>query len=219
MIDPREGLALSWRPFRREADARVQWSIGGVGLSSEFSRKVVIEPWPDGGVALDVRAEPHERAALAHRFGLLELTALEATGRLERAPGSAELRFHGLLEAAVVQECVVSLEPVPAQIRHMVERRYLRAEGQAPQPSEPGLATFDGDGDDEDEVELVHGRTIDLGEALAEELALALDPYPRAPEAAALVADDLGPYISFGAAEPAERPFASLRQLKEKRVR
>ena len=76
-----------------------------------------------------------------------------------------------------------------------------------------------GEDDEESEVELVSGRTIDLGEAIAEELALALDPYPRAAAADDLVAEDLGPHISFGAAEPAETPFAALRQLTEKRAR
>ena len=63
------------------------------------------------------------------------------------------------------------------------------------------------------------GRTIDLGEAMAEELALALDPYPRAADADDLVLRDLGPNISVGAEPPAESPFAALRQLAEKRAR
>ncbi len=71
---------------------------------------------------------------------------------------------------------------------------------------------------DEDEAEPVVGRTIDLGEALAEELALALDPYPRVPGAEALVAGYLGPHASFGSTGSRARPFATLAQLKEKRA-
>ena len=189
--------------------------MAGLASGNEFSRKVVIEPWPDGGVAVRLVAEPAERRALARRFGLLELAALEASGRLERDPASGEIRFCGTLEAALEQACVVTLEPVPAQIRQPVERRYLRSAGEVPSPQVWSLD----DDPDEAEVELVSGRTIDLGEALAEELALALDPYPRAAEADALAAEDLGPYISFGGAEPAEQPFAVLRQLKDQRAR
>lgn len=181
--------------------------------SKEFSRKVVIEPWPEGGVTVELRAEPQERAALARRFGLLDLASFEASGRLERDPGSGEMRLRCWLEAVLEQECVVTLEPVAAHIQQPVERRYRRAEGPVPPPQEVRVWTVEED--DEDEVEPVYGRTIDLGEALAEELALALDPYPRAAEADALVAEDLGPYITFGGAEPADQPFAVLRQLKE----
>jgi uncharacterized metal-binding protein YceD (DUF177 family) len=191
-----------------------------VGLSEAFARKVVIEPWPDGGIAVTLSAGPEERAVLARRFGLLELAALEARLRLERLSASGEIRLHGVLEADLTQACVVSLEPVPAQLREPVERRYRRAEGPARAATSPKVWTPDED----EEVELVHGRTLDLGAAVAEELALALDPYPRAPDAEALLAealaaDGLGPYISFGTATPAEPPLAALRQLKEKRAR
>lgn len=187
-----------------------------VSASSEFVRKVVIEPWPEAGVALELRAAPEERARLARRFGLLSLDELVATGRLERDPASGEIRLRGMLEAALAQECVVSLETVPARLRQPLERRWLRVEGQ--RLPAPELVTFGAAADEDEEVELVTGRTIDLGAAVAEELGLALDPYPRAAEADALLAGELAPYIG-GGREPDEQPFAILRQLKEKRVR
>ena len=194
-----------------------------MGQSDEFSRKVVIEPWPEGGVAVELRAEAHERQALARRFGLLELALLEARGRLERDAASGLIRLCGALEAALTQACVVTLEPVAAQLREPVERRYRRVAGRPPEAPERVQVWTPEQADDE-EVEPVYGRTIDLGAAIAEELALALDPYPRAADAPArlaadLAAEDLGPYISFGEGEPAEPPFAALRQLTEKRAR
>jgi uncharacterized metal-binding protein YceD (DUF177 family) len=189
-----------------------------VSASSEFVRKVVIEPWPEAGVALELRAAPEERAQLARRFGLSSLDELVATGRLERDPASGEIRLRGVLEAALAQECVVSLEPVPARLRQPLGRRWLRVEGQRLPAPEPELVSFGAAADEDEEVELVTGRTIDLGAAVAEELGLALDPYPRAAEADALLAGELAPYIG-GGREPDEQPFAILRQLKEKRVR
>jgi uncharacterized metal-binding protein YceD (DUF177 family) len=188
---------------------------------NEFARPVVIDPLPDAGIAVELCADAGERRALARRFGLLELDRLRATGWLERGDDSHELRFHGRLEAELAQACVVSLEPVPASIRQPVERRYRRIDPAAASAlaAEDDTVWVIGEDDEESEVELVSGRTIDLGEAIAEELALALDPYPRAPSADDLVAEDLGPHISFGAAEPAETPLAALRQLTEKRAR
>jgi hypothetical protein len=53
---------------------------------------------------------------------------------------------------------------------------------------------------------------LDLGEAVTQQLALSLDPYPRAP-GAALPEDLTGP----GEAQaPPESPFAALKTLKER---
>ena len=187
---------------------------------NEFARPLVIEPWPDAGIAVEFSADPGERQALARRFGLLELRSFQVEGRLERGDDRQELRFQGRLEAAVVQACVVTLEPVPATIRQPVERRWRRAEpgAEAIMAGPPQHIWVLDEDEDEVEVDIVTGRTIDLGEAMAEELALALDPYPRAADAD-LVLQDLGPNISVGAEQPAESPFAPLRQLREKRAR
>jgi uncharacterized metal-binding protein YceD (DUF177 family) len=188
-----------------------------VSLTNEFSRRLVVEPWPDEGMTVDVSADAAERRSLAERFDLLEVRALRGHGRLERH--GAELVLRGCLEADVVQECVVSLEPVPGRIRQPVERRYrLGGTGDAARARfEPhGTVVLD---DDEAEVEPVIGRRIDLGEAFAEELGLALEPYPRAPGVSALESDALGPYVSAGSEDRPSKPFAALRQLQEKHAR
>jgi uncharacterized metal-binding protein YceD (DUF177 family) len=186
-------------------------------LKNEFSRRLAIEPWPGEDMTVDVSADPAERRALAERFDLLEVRALRGRGRLERR--GAELVLRGLLEADVVQECVVSLEPVPARLRQPVERRYRLGgmSGAARARLGPhGTVVLD---NDEVEVEPVIGREIDLGEAFAEELGLALEPYPRAAGASALDAGDLGPHVSVDSEDRPSQPFAALRQLQEKHAR
>ena len=175
----------------------------------------MIDPWPGGGISVDVSADAAERRALAARFDLLELPALRGHGRLERRGDEVVLR--GWLEADVVQECVVTVEPVPARIRQPIERRYqFGGAGDARRLYEPhGAVVVD---DDADEVEPVIGREIDVGEAFAEELGAALDPYPRAP-GAALDSSDLGPHVSVGSADRSGEPFAALRRLQEKHAR
>jgi uncharacterized metal-binding protein YceD (DUF177 family) len=172
----------------------------------------VVEPWPGDGLSVDVSANPAERRALAERFDLLEVRALRGHGRLERR--GAELLLRGWLEADVVQECVVSLEPAPAHLRQPVERRYRLGDDTA-------QTRFALHGtlvrDDEPEVEPVVGREIDVGEAFAEELGLALEPYPRAP-GAALDAGKLSPHVSVGLEDPG-KPFAALRRLRDKHAR
>jgi hypothetical protein len=98
------------------------------------------------------------------------------------------------------------------------ERRWLGAARSAEQARLQPHGKVDLD-DDEDEVEPVSGREIDVGEALAEELGLALDPYPRTVGAAALDVAYPGPHISLGSVERPSRPFAALRQLNENHAR
>lgn len=184
----------------------------------EFSRRLVIEPWPDAGIDVDVTADPAERRALARRFDLLEVASVRGDGRIERAGEGGEVVFRGRLEAAVVQSCVISLEPVPTTIHRSIQRRYRPTVGHptARQRVQP-TAVVDLD-DDDDEVEALTGRDVDLGEVFAEELGLALDPYPRAPGATAIEAAMLGAYVSVGEAA-SSTPFAALRRLQEKHAR
>jgi uncharacterized metal-binding protein YceD (DUF177 family) len=185
--------------------------------TNEFSRKLVVDPWPEAGIDVDVDADPAERQALARRFDLLEVRSLRAHGRIERLEQPAELVFRGWLAADVVQTCVLSLEPVPATIRQAIERRYRPGSAAADRERLQPKGAIDLDDEDE-EVEPVNGREIDLGEAIAEEFGLALDPYPRALGAAAIEPEALGPHVSLGQAEP-EKPFAALRQLREEHPR
>lgn len=186
--------------------------------ANEFSRRLVVDPWPGEAIAVDVSAGPEERQALAERFGLIAVRSLSGRGKVERGREPGEVVLRGRLEADVVQECVVTLEPAPARLRLSIERRYrVGAAGEAPSARlEPrGMEDLS---DDEDEVEPVIGGAIDVGEAFAEELGLALDPYPRA-AGAALDADALAPHVSVGSAHGAATPFAALRQLQEKHAR
>ena len=184
-----------------------------MALANEFPRPISTESLPAGGAAFDVAATPEERRALARRFDLLGLESLTARGRVERVPAGALVRVSGALEAAVVQECVVSLEPVASTVRAPLERLY----GDAPAVVVAAASSGGAGGEvtvdpEDDEVEpLSAGGAIDLGELVAEELALALDPYPRAPDALEQVADLVGRNeVSLNAAEDArDRPFAA----------
>jgi len=132
----------------------------------EFSRPVRVSHLPGAGQQLRLEANAAECAALAARLGLLALHRFSAELRL-RGESAGGIRVHGHIEASLVQACVVSLDPVPRALREDVALRIL-PEGQT--PSE--------DPDSEDEVECDNG-IAELGEVMAQLLALALDPYPR----------------------------------------
>lgn len=138
----------------------------------EFSRRVELSRVSSRSTAMPIVAEPGEREALARRFGLLALDRLEAEISLARLAGGF-IRLTARFTAAVVQACVVSLDPVPGVLTEEFSLLYGR--------SAPDSAVVV---DLESEiVEPFEGDAIDVGEAVAQQLALALDPYPRAPGA------------------------------------
>jgi hypothetical protein len=182
--------------------------------TSEFSRRLVFEPWPGAGIEVVMTADPAEREALARRFDLVEVTALRGHGELELEGAPGELIFRGWLEAEVVQSCVLSLEPVATTISQRVQRRYRPEVERSAAPERSVVLDLD----DDDEVESLSGREIDVGEVFAEELGLALDPYPRAPGARVVVAEVADPHVTVGEAVPS-RPFAALERVPNQQPR
>ena len=167
----------------------------------ELSRPNRLETIGGSTRSVTVTAEPAERAALAERFGLISLDRLDAEVRLER-DGEA-VRADGRLIADVVQACVATGEPVPAQIDEAFALRFV-PEALIDQGDEVELSDLDCD-------TLPHdGKAIELGEAIAETLALALDPYPRCPEAEAALRE--AGVTDEESARAASSPFAALKK-------
>jgi hypothetical protein len=159
-----------------------------------MARPVVVDPWPSGGIELPIEATPEECALLARRFDLVRVDRLLGNARLDRDRGGDVIRLSGRLEADVVQSCVVSLEDVPETVAETFECRFTRA------AIDPDDVAWDQD------LEPLEGAELDLGEIFAQQLSVALDPYPRAEGADALVIEGLGPNIAVGE----EKPLAAL---------
>jgi uncharacterized metal-binding protein YceD (DUF177 family) len=146
------------------------------------------------------------RAALAKRFGLEAIGRLEGNLAVVRAGAGAKAT--GRLVADVVQSCVVSGEPVPAHVEEALDLRF--------EPLDEGREEIELEADALD-VMPVEGDAIDLGEALAQALAVALDPYPRAaPEVLAkvrrLLMSEEEAEAQEAAAKAAANPFAALKK-------
>jgi uncharacterized metal-binding protein YceD (DUF177 family) len=159
-------------------------------------RLVQVDPWPSGGIGLSIEATPEECRALALRFDLVSVERLAGHARLERCGKGDVIRLRGRLQAQVVQACVVSLEDVRATVDEAFECRFMRPVGSPPADLDWDQLAWD------DDVEPLEGAELDVGEILAQQLALALDPYPRAADADALVSRALGPNIALAQDEP-----------------
>lgn len=165
----------------------------------EFSRPQRLDAIGAGEHRVAISADAGERAALAKRFGLIAIERLESTMTVHRDASGVVARGH--LSGAVVQPCSVTGDPVPAQIEEDFAIRFL-PDG-TPEGDEVELSDADCD------TVFYTGGAIDLGEAAAETLALALDPFPRSPGADAALRDAgvLG--------EDEAGPFAALAKLKK----
>jgi uncharacterized metal-binding protein YceD (DUF177 family) len=177
-------------------------------MTPEFSRTVRIDTLGAAPKPLAIGADETERVALAERFGLAAIDSLAADLTLTRSGETVTAK--GTLRAGVTQSCVVTEEPVPAELDEPFTIVFQ------PQPH----AGADDEielGEDEMDVVFHDGALIDVGEAVAETLSLSLDPYPRAPNAEAALQEagvkkEEQAEREEAEAKAARSPFAALRK-------
>ncbi len=176
----------------------------------EFSRLVSIGDIQAHGLDLSIEARPDECEKLRLRFGLVGLDGLKAQLRLTQSTNGLYC-LEGRLQSEVTQTCVVTLEPVKNTINVGISRTY--GAGDALQAALESLESeIDLDFEAEDEPDAIENGVIDVGEAVAEELALSLDPFPRKPGASL----ENTPYAGSDGAEGKPNPFAALSKLRDK---
>lgn len=144
-------------------------------VEREFSREIEVARIPSAGRPFAIAAEPAELVALARRLRVERIDRLEARGTVTGDPGDGLVAVRGHFEAEVTQLCVVTLEPVSTRVAGSLRRLFLP--GAPPAVREVVVDPL------AEEPEPLEGDRLDLGEIVAEELALALDPYPRLPGA------------------------------------
>ena len=164
-----------------------------------WTAPIVVATVPDAGRRLDLVADGAARDAIAKAAGLAALPRLEAGFDLTRQ-GSDGLRVVGRVLATVVQNCVVTLEPIESQIDEAVDLVFLP--DLAPAADAVDLQAFDSN----EPPEAIRDGVIDLGAVATEFLLLGLDPYPRKPGAV---------FDAPPSGDPKSHPFAALAALKK----
>lgn len=173
-------------------------------MSPEFSRPERVDQIGAQDRRVEIAADERERTALARRFDLLSIERLEGRFALRAEAGGVVAA--GTVEADVTQACVATGEPLTASMHETVDLRFVEQFGT-----------------DEGELELsvdaldtlpIEGGAIDLGEAAAETMALALDPFPRSAAADAALAE--AGVKGEDEADAERHPFGALADLKRK---
>jgi hypothetical protein len=130
----------------------------------EFSRPLQVDRVPALGCHERLAADEKECAALAKRFDLPRIHSLG--GLLKVVPWrGGGLKVTGTLNARVDQVSVISLETFTSDLEFAIERYFL-----SPRAGQPTA---------EEDVDVIENGSVDLGEILAESMALELDPHPR----------------------------------------
>lgn len=146
------------------------------------------------------------RQKLAETLGILGIRKLRMVGQL-RPAGKTDWQFSGQIGATVVQPCVVTLDPVTTRIDEPVERSFVKDWVTPDTGSEMEMP--------EDDTTEALAEIIDLGQIMAEALALALPAYPRSQGADP---------VEFNYTEPGKtalneetaKPFAGLSALRDR---
>lgn len=167
-------------------------------MTDPFAHQLRLDQIRDGE-RLELTADEAERNAIARRLGLESLSCLEAHAALTRS--GDVVRATGRLAGSLEQACVVTGEPVAAHVDEPFDLVFV------PEPQIDSKEEEIELGESDLDVVFHDGSSIDLGGAIADSLALSLDPYPRSASADAALKE-------AGALSEAEAsPFAALAKL------
>lgn len=164
-------------------------------VATELVRRIAVAEIGAAPKMVEITADIDECAALARRFGLLALDALSARASLVAVERGVVAE--GSVSAQFTQNCVATDEILTQRIDEGFRIRF-EPEAAVPAPDDVELSADDCDVMEHD------GQEIDLGEAVAQTLGLAIDPFPRAPgadsalKATGLMDDgDVGPFAGL----------------------
>ena len=161
-------------------------------MSDRFAHHLRLDQIRDGA-RLDLAADEAERGAIADRLGLRTLERLDAHVVLSRT--GPLVRAEGRILAALQQNCVVSGDPVVAHVDEPFALLFM------PEPETEADEEIELGAEDCDAV-------FYEGGAIADTLALSVDPYPRSASADAALRE------AGVLSEEQASPFAVLAALK-----
>jgi uncharacterized metal-binding protein YceD (DUF177 family) len=166
---------------------------------SSWSYRIARDEVAEQGRHVDLVADEIVRAAIARTANLLDLRRLTASFNVTQI-GRDGLHIEGEVTSTIIQECVVTLEPIEQNLVEPIDLTFT------PEVAEAAEAAASAD-DEIDPPEALVGGTVDLGAIATEYFLLGIDPYPRKPGAE---------FQQPGAGEAAAaNPFAALAALKK----
>jgi len=166
--------------------------------------RVAVAQIPDTGLHRSFEASEAVREAMAKLAGLRQILAASAAFDL-RLKSGGRVHVTGQVRARVGQVCVVTLDPIENEIDEPIDLIFAPVEQISPLSD---LVDDAAESDQEipDPAEPIIDGVIDLGRLATDALFLAVDPYPRRPDAVFEPAPEV--------VDPEDHPFAALKALQ-----
>lgn len=153
-----------------------------VDESVPFSFQVKVGHVVSKSVSITLEADEKEREGLAKLWKIVGVKSLKADLKMSRWKRDG-LRIAGTFVGELVQDCVVSLKPIPTRIEDEFVNHFVPDTSKLARQDnlQNGEVIIDIDGPDIPDT--FTGNTIDIAAVVTEFAAMAIDPYPRDPEA------------------------------------
>jgi len=174
----------------------------------DFSYRFQVDKLGPHPKKIHLEANTDELAGLKERFDLMEIDFFKGTALLQRLNGK-KISVDFKVQAKIIQECVATFKPVETVIGLDFQRIYDSCVTPLDKEKEVEIEI-----DATEELDPIIDGVIDLGAAMAEELGLEIDPFPRA-DGTAYTEIGIGPEITQEEVEQ-NNPFAILAELKNK---
>jgi uncharacterized metal-binding protein YceD (DUF177 family) len=143
-----------------------------------ISHRVAVARLPQAGMPVILKADEKELRRLAKAFDLIDVSSFTAEMLVKKWRKDG-VKITGIVKADITQSCVVTLEPLKANVSNDIDAVFVPENSKLSRPQISGEGEIIIDFDGPDLPETFSGDTIDVG-ALAEEMfGLAIDPYPR----------------------------------------
>ena len=165
---------------------------------------LAVEQIPDTGLHRDLEADQATRAAVADVGSLREVLSVQASFDVTPMSGG-RFQVAGRVRARIGQTCVVTLEEIENDIDEEVDLMFVPPD-QIPEMAALVDEAEESGEDTPDPPEPIENGIIDLGRVATDALYLAVDPYPRKPDAV------FEPLVE--APNPEDHPFAALKALQ-----
>lgn len=188
----------------------------------EWSHFYDVEDLESKPERLTIEASEEELEDVARRLNVLGVKSAKADLVLNREQGGRVIHVAGSFTALIIQECVVSAEPVETEISEPVEGWYADKDKTVSFAS--AKRDREADKNNNLEVELMEesedpepvlNGAIDLGELVTQHISLALPPYPHKE---GVVFEHGDENLQINEDSPLRKnPFEALKDWKEKR--
>jgi uncharacterized metal-binding protein YceD (DUF177 family) len=194
-------------------------------MSKQTKSEVTVSEWSylvddaeveDKPLRLSISPDDTQRHELLKRLGVKEIPRLKVDFVLRRV--NQIVYVTGALDAVIIQDCVVTLEPIETRIRDEFDAWFAdpdKAVSLAKARRERQLQKGNNEMpmlDESEDPEPLRDGKVDLGELATQYLSLSINPYPHAEGVVFEVGDDKPAAV---ASEARKNPFAALKDWKD----